>query len=220
VTAPALHLPPEVALDYANGNCSEALSLAAASHLTFCAVCRDAVTEHERRAQALIESLPGVPLPETSLEQTLARLDEPFAAPPAPVPLDLPAELRSLPLPVQQYAANLPNRRWRLLAPGVRAINLPLQSSTATTARIIRFRPGFVIPLHDHEGAEYTVVFSGSIAESGVVARRGDLIVRAPGDRHTQKIADDETCIALVVNEAPLIPLTFKGRLLRLVTGL
>jgi putative transcriptional regulator len=223
VREPQLHLPPEVALEYASGTSSEAVALAAASHLTFCATCRATVAEHERMGQALIELLPGTALEEGSLERILARLDEPAPLPPVlPAPPALPEELRVLPLPVQGYLAAAPDRRWRMLAPGVRAVDLPLAGSLGppATARLIRFRPGYVIPLHDHGGAEYTLVLSGSIEERGERALPGDLIVRAPSDRHTQRIGEDEACIALLVTEGPLIPLTFKGRLLKLITGI
>jgi putative transcriptional regulator len=218
---PHLHLPSDVALEYANGNCPEATSLAAACHLTFCRACRAEVATCERMAESLLESLPGVALASDTWENLLDQLDAPAptpAEPPAPRPL--PPEFSGLPAALQDYLTRASSLRWRTLVPGAKAIDLPLDAASEhATARLLRFQPGFLIPLHDHAGEEFTVVFSGSITDGDELGERGDVLVRAPGDRHVQKVTDAEPCIALVVNEGPLVPLTMRGRLLKLITG-
>jgi putative transcriptional regulator len=117
---------------------------------------------------------------------------------------------------LREALAGLGPLRWRLLLPGLRAIDLPLPPATA---RLLRFRPGLTIPLHDHAGLELTVVLSGSIADEAGAATAGDVVVRAPGQHHAQLVGAEEACVALVVNEGPLIPRNRWGRLLKRLAG-
>ena len=103
--------------------------------------------------------------------------------------------------------------RWRLVIPGVRAINLPVGAAD-DVVRLIAFKGGITIPLHDHGGPEHIVVFSGALEEEGARFGRGDISIREPGERHQQRVAPGEPCIALVVNEGKLQPLTLRGRIL------
>ena len=100
----------------------------------------------------------------------------------------------------------------------MRAIDLPLASSrpaaTGPRLRLVAFAPGVAIPPHDHGGTEHIVIFTGAIEEGGQRFARGDIATREAGERHEQRIAAGEPCVALVVNEGPLLPLTLRGRLL------
>ena len=156
-------------------------------------------------------------LPAGALEAALARLDAPPASrqqaralPPPPAFL----AAYGLPRPlVRRLAEAGAAPRWRAIVPGVRAIDLPL-GAAGSTARIVAFKAGVRIPLHDHGGAEHIVVLSGAIEEAEMRFERGDIAIRQPGERHEQRIASDAPCISLVVNEGKLLPLTLRGRLL------
>jgi putative transcriptional regulator len=87
-------------------------------------------------------------------------------------------------------------------------------------ARLLRLRPGLVIPSHDHHGAEHTVVFSGGLDDSNGHLGRGDASTMLPGDRHEQEASAGEDCVALVVHEASPRPLTLRGRLLKTIARL
>lgn len=63
------------------------------------------------------------------------------------------------------------------------------------------------------------MVFSGALEEEGKRIGRGDISMRVPGERHQQRVAEGEPCIALVVNEGRLQPLTLRGRLLIALSG-
>ena len=84
--------------------------------------------------------------------------------------------------------------------------------------RLVRFKGGVTIPFHDHGGPEYIVVFTGALEEKakddGRRFGRGDVSIRLPGERHEQRATPGEPCVALVVNEGALRPLTLRGRLL------
>jgi len=86
--------------------------------------------------------------------------------------------------------------------------------------RLLRLRPGLVIPSHDHGGSEHTVVFAGGLDDARVRLGRGDALTMEPGDHHRQIAAPGADCIALVVNEAPPRPLTLGGRILKRIARL
>jgi putative transcriptional regulator len=209
---PKFHLPEQGLVEYATGIGSSAAGLAVDCHLVFCARCRGELAASRDGLALMLDDLPGASIDPAARQRLLAGLEVP--APPAPPAV--PADLSWLPGPLHPYLAR--SSRWRMLVPGVRAIDLPVDSGEAT-ARVIRFRPGFVIPFHDHAGPEYTVIFSGRLQDTGEIAGRGDVVYRDAGVKHIQTITEDEECIALVVNERPLVPLTLLGRVLRFIAG-
>jgi putative transcriptional regulator len=208
---PKFHLPEQGLVEHATGIASPAVGLAVDCHLVFCDRCRGELAAAREGLSLMLADLPGASIDPIARQRLLGKLDDrrPAASPAVPAGLDW------LPAPLHPH---LVGSRWRMLVPGARAIDLPVTADQAT-ARVIRFRPGFVIPLHDHAGPEYTVIFSGRLQDTGEIAGRGDVVYREPGVEHIQTITGDEECVALVVNERPLVPRTLKGRLLRFIAG-
>ncbi len=216
--APAHHVPEEGLLEYVAGASTDPASLAIACHVALCPACAAETSALEAVGGSILAAGPGRDLAPGSLESALAQLDAPpqskaeasaarVAAPAFLTAFGLPAPLvRSLPAAAAA---------WRFVIPGVRAIDLPV-TSTDATARLISFGGGVTIPLHDHGGPEYVVVFSGALEEKAEGKRfgRGDISIRLTGERHEQRATPGEPCIALVVNEGKLRPLTLRGRLL------
>jgi len=211
------HVPDEALLAHAAGTATEGASLAIACHAGLCTACSARVAELEALGGALLETAGTAEVAPDALASVLARLDGPpqsrAAAAAAP---DVPELLRPYGLPRALRAvvgrAGGPVR-WHLVIPGVRAIDLPVGSGE-DVVRLIAFKGGITIPLHDHGGPEHIVVFSGALEEEGARFGRGDISIREPGERHQQRIAPGEPCIALVVNEGKLQPLTLRGRIL------
>ncbi|HZL21095.1 MAG TPA: hypothetical protein VFG23_25395 [Polyangia bacterium] len=214
---PNHHVPEEGLLEYVAGAATDPASLAIACHVSLCATCAAQAAALEAVGGSILETSPGEPLDAGALQATLARLD---AAPePAAVArgaVDAPRFLSAFGLP-SPLLRSLPAQvdDWRFVVPGVRAVDLPVVSAEAT-ARLISFGGGVTIPLHDHGGTEYVVVFSGALEEKAEGKRfgRGDISIRETGERHEQRATPGEPCIALVVNEGKLRPLTLRGRLL------
>jgi putative transcriptional regulator len=84
----------------------------------------------------------------------------------------------------------------------------------------VNLQPGLEIPLHDHGGPELTVIFTGALADDQGRFARGDISMREPGERHVQRVEAGAPCVALVINEGPLLPLTWKGKALTLLAKL
>jgi putative transcriptional regulator len=215
--SPSHHVPEEGLLEYVAGAATDPASLAIACHVSLCAACAAQAAALEALGGSILETSPGEALDAGALAATLARLD---AAPePAAVArgaVEAPGFLSAFELPsplVRSLPAQVAD--WRFVVPGVRAVDLAV-ASTGATARLISFGGGVTIPLHDHGGTEYVVVFSGALEEKAEGKRfgRGDISIRQTGERHEQRATPGAPCIALVVNEGKLRPLTLRGRLL------
>jgi putative transcriptional regulator len=217
-TAPPAHHPLEEALvEYAGGTTPGSGALAFACHVSLCDVCARRLAELEAVGGALMDSAPAQALAADALERAMAGLDAAGVAEEAPPPLPAFLAPYRLPRPLERVVAALPGRvRWRFGAPGVRTIDLSsaARAGDESRVRLVSFKPGVVIPPHDHKGTEHIVIFTGAIEEEGRRLGRGDIATRERGERHEQRIAAGEPCIALVVNEGPLVPLTLRGRLL------
>ena len=211
------HVPEEMLLEYAAGASTDAASLAMACHVALCDACAARVAELEAVGGGFLAAGGSEPLAPGALEAVLARID----APPQPraeagaVPA-APAFLTEFQLPrplLRRLAEGPAVSDWKFVVPGMRAVDLPA-GAPGVTIRLIAFKPGVTIPFHDHGGPEQVVVFTGALEEEGKRFERGDISIRDSGERHEQRVAPGDRCIALVVNEGKLQPLTLRGRLL------
>jgi putative transcriptional regulator len=219
---PQHHVPEDALCEYTAGAASEPAALAIACHIALCAACAARARALEAVAGNLLDEQAGAELAAGALESMLARLDappEPKQVAAAQVPA-APAFLASAELPrplLRALGASKPAADWRMVIPGVRAVDVAIDASAGApdaTVRVIAFKGGVTIPLHDHGGPEHIVVFTGALEEKGRRFARGDISIRNSGERHEQRAAAGEPCIALVVNEGKLQPLTLRGRLL------
>ncbi len=96
--------------------------------------------------------------------------------------------------------------RWRFLAPGVKQVELDLKWN-GCPARLVRFPPGYVVPLHTHEGPELTVCLQGSFADGEQVMHRGDVEVCDDAHKHQLRVSKDSACICLFVADSAPVPL-------------
>jgi putative transcriptional regulator len=211
------HVPEEMLLEYVAGASTDGAALAIACHVALCDACAARVAELEALAGGFLAAGGDAPLAPGALEAVLARID----APPQPraeaqVVPTAPAFLAEYDLPrplLRRLAEGSAGSDWRFVVPGVRAVDLPA-GAPGVTVRLIAFKPGVTIPIHDHGGPEQVVVFTGALVEEGKRFERGDISIRDAGEQHEQRVAPGTPCIALVVNEGKLQPLTLRGRLL------
>ena len=212
---PKHHFPDEVLLEYVAGNTVEAVSLAIAVHGSLCEPCRWQIALLERMGGALVDAAEPAPLRGDALERALAKLDD--APVPKPAPLSAPPGLEYLPRPLWRYLAR-DRAAFSAVVPGIATIELGI-APRAGTARIVQLDPDVVIPQHDHGGPEYGVLLRGGLRDGEADLHRGDVFYRTPGDVHEQSVLPGEPCIALVINEGSLIPLTEAGELLKLFSA-
>ena len=92
---------------------------------------------------------------------------------------------------------------WEPFRPGVEIRRLygsggPDESSAA----LLRYAPGGVVPSHAHEGHEHILVLSGEQSDEHGTYGEGTLIVNPPGSRH--RVTSQNGCIVLVIWERPV----------------
>lgn len=205
------HHPSEaLLLSYAAGALGEAEALAVSTHLTLCPHCRRMAAAAESVGGALLEASTPVAMASDGLQAVLARLD-------APEVLPARAEARTealpfLPRPLARYAeAALAAGGWRMAGPGVQ--QLRLATAGGAQARLLRLKPGTPLPEHTHRGSELTLVLSGSYSDELGRFARGDMAELDETIDHRPVVDQGETCVALIVTDAPL---KFRGLMARL----
>lgn len=210
---PNHHLPADWVIAYAAGTLEPAEYIVAATHLTLCPVCREAVRVAEAvGARALAQAAP-VSLPPGTLDSLLARLDDPEPTRPtgdasragaAPItPAFDPTGL--LPGPLYALAGPVEQLKWRWLAPFIQGVDLPVPTR-GLPLRIVRMSAGASLP-HRHVGTEVGLILQGGWTDQYGQVARGDLaIVDDEEAVHQQHIDRDGPCIALVLNAAPGVP--------------
>lgn len=220
---PVHHVPAEELLDYVAGRQGEAAALAIACHVALCPACRDEARGLEGIGGALLDTARPASMSAGGLERALERLQAPAVetvpdkaaagAWPEGERLGVPGAVGAL------LAPRLPagTTHWRYIAPGIRGVNVSLAKTEEETGtvRVVRLRPGLVIPQHGHRTTELTLVLTGALTDAVGRFARGDLSVRRPGDTHIQRVDDARECLALVINGDGLIPMTWTGRLVR-----
>ena len=183
------HHPSEATLvRYAAGALPEALAIVTATHLGFCAHCRQILTTLEATGGVLLDELPPVSLKDNALEQLLSQLDQP---PPAEPPVLHP----ELPPPLHKVMLG----RWWPIGFGVRW--RPLRLSGTAWGGLVLAQPGRSLPRHGHDGLELTCVLSGAFADETGHYLPGDL--EEPDIDHDQPPATVGTvpCLCVIASE-------------------
>lgn len=202
------HLTDDLLLAYAAGSLQENWSIAIASHLSLCPVCRQRAAQFAAIGGAALEDFAGAPMDNDALARCLGRLDD---EKPEPLPAARDRSARPiLPQPLRDYVGGDVDRvRWSLVGGGVHQFILPTRTR-GSQARLLRIKPGEAVPEHGHRGLELTLVLAGSFADGGDEFRRGDIAVVDEDVRHTPVAGLGEPCICLAVTDAPLV---FRGLL-------
>jgi putative transcriptional regulator len=188
------HPDDDLLLSYASGAAEEAVALVIATHLAFCAQCREAVALMETIGGSLLEDLPPVPLAQTAFAATVARLDglQPFPRPPHTPSCD------GTPQPLRHWlGGDLSNVRWRRMGP--RLAYLPLLRRGRTSVKLLRGAPGTEVGAHTHRGLELTLVLKGGFSDVTGSYGPGDLQCSDRSLTHSPIADPGEDCINLAV---------------------
>ena len=197
------HPPFDLVVDYASGSLPEPIALAVACHAEMCRKCRDRIRELESVGGALLDAIEPVAISNRELEAAMARLDDldmeeaVVATAPKDAPTRLPAALRRL---IGEAWERLP---WRKVGGLFQEARLPL-GAEGYKVSLMRLKPGARMPRHTHHGAEYTLVLSGGYTDGGRAFLPGDFAAKDPSDEHKPVVDEDEECLCLVVQDAPV----------------
>ena len=204
------HLDEATLLSYAAGTLGEALSVAAACHISMCSQCRSAVRQAEALGGEILDDLESTAVSNARRAATLASLDDAPAVRLVFVKSDMPAPLQRL-LQGQCFR----QLRWRKKAPGVAVYELPLSEGAKGSLKLLSIASGMTMLEHGHGGEELTLVLQGAFKDKTGRFARGDIADLDEETEHCPVIEKGETCICLYATEAPSHYKTLLGRLLQ-----
>lgn len=179
---------------YAAGALPGGLALVVATHLHFCAACRDTAGLAEALGGVLLDALPPTPVSADALDRALERTTEPrLIVPPSGEagPLLEPG----LPPPLNRCAFG----GWKPLTRGMWF--RPLRLSDGVWAGLVEGAAGRVLPSHAHVGTEMTCVLSGSFSDVRGHYGPGDLVEVGTGEDHQPVIDKTGPCLSLIAIE-------------------
>jgi len=201
-------------LSYSAGALGESWSLAVATHLAYCSVCRETVDGADEMGGVLLEDMAPDPMSAAALSETLSKLDLPEAVAPNALSEDVPlAEQTAVPQPLRNYLdGTFDDIAWESIGSGASQYLIPTGDNAQ--ARLLNIPAGTPVPEHSHGGRELTLVLSGSFSDNFGTFGPGDLEDVDDDTQHRPLAGMDEPCICLAVTDAPL---KFKSWVPRLV---
>ena len=215
----ASHQPSnELVEDFFRGNLSAGLSVAVSAHLEMCG---DYAAASSRVESSIGDDWKvGADIPQ-SLDITSA-VEKITSQPQASVhdisekrhrPTEMHTLERSIKLPKVLAKVASKGLVWKNLAAGISSALLKLDDQTQ--CEFLYIKPGARVPLHRHQGNEFTLVLDGSFHDSAGEYFPADFLVRN-GD-HQHQPASEEGCLCFSVLDSPL---TFTSGLARLLNPL
>lgn len=211
------HPSDDLLMQYASGALPQGLALFVATHLNYCAECRDEVRTAELIGGALLADDDGaMPAAERLNGHAVEILIDRAASEPMPSfacaagPVDVPVPLRNYVGP--SFGA----LKWRTLWPGVQSFSLRGLTDEGQV-NLIRLRPGMAMPDHTHAGEEHTLVLQGAFEDETGRYGVGDVAIADESLRHRPVADGAGPCLCLYVVDAPL---RFTSKLTNLVSRL
>jgi putative transcriptional regulator len=66
-------------------------------------------------------------------------------------------------------------------------------------AKILNISGGKSLPLHRHEGVEYSIVLDGCYIDGDKVYNKGDFMSMTKGSKHAPRVAENQNCVCLII---------------------
>ena len=214
--SPDHHPAEEFLLQYASGAATEPFALVVATHLSYCAECREIVAQAEAIGGALLDDLTPDPAGLSSLDRDVANILERASRVPR---ARAEAPRSALASPLGNYVADLNGVAWRSLGPGIHHCVL-VKDKHGAVARLLRIAPGLSVFEHGHSGNELTLVLEGSYRAGGEQFRQGDVECADDTINHRPVADTGAACICLAVTDAPLRFRNLLGRIMQPFIGI
>lgn len=212
------HLDHATVLAYAAGTLGEALSVVAASHVSWCPACHAAVRQAEIMGGQLMLDLDSTAVSADCKTRTLNLLDRAtlhrFPA--------RPASHGEVPTPLSRVlgGAALRDLPWKRKAPGVALHHIPLSSSDSGKLVLMRIAPGKAMPEHGHGGEELTLLLTGAYRDEIGRFGPGDVADLDEDIEHRPVVENGEDCYCVVAIEAPTRFKSLSARIMQPFIGI
>ena len=191
--------------EFAAGTLDTAQAVAVSAHLHFCKQCAQSVQQMEKMGGAMLEELTPQHLPENSFDSLMQAIDDS-----KPQIESTPKSHEALPTVVRQLMDQEP-LKWQKTNASLRTAPLTVgQKDYEVSLQCIQ--AGGTTPKHDHRGEEMTVVLKGSFSDENGIYQEGDFLMKEPGQVHQPVSAQNQDCLCLSVQEAPVKLTSLWGR--------
>ena len=190
---------------YAAGTLPLPLSIGISSHLSFCASCRaDAHRFQTVGAQVIKQLVPAVAVADDAFSRLMATIDHAPIAASESIKTESLMRVDGVPNALRKLIPNgFDALNWRRVLPSLRVADIGLSDDRYQVA-LHRINIGGRVYEHDHGGDEFTLVLQGSFSDDFGYYSDGDFICRQPNERHTPTAAQNEECIVLTIQAAPV----------------
>ncbi len=212
------HLDPATILAHAAGTLDEAFHVVVASHLAWCAECREAARQASQLGGEMLGQLATTPVSGECRSKTLSMLDTATLHP-------FPKSQRSrseIPDPLAHLLRGkvLADLAWKRKAPGLALFDLPVSNASSGKLFLMRIAPGMAMPEHGHGGEEITLILSGAYNDRFGRFAQGDVADLDESIEHQPVVETGAACICLVATEAPTRFKSWPARLLQPLIGI
>lgn len=212
------HPTEDMLVEYAAGSLDQALAISIKAHIEMCPECREKVSrynqlgatlmmneevEHADEAEGQQQSFADLM---TRIKSTSANEQARFTPTAKPKNTTLPAVLDAL-LPARSKL------KWRRVSPSLKQANLATGQNQYEVC-LHKISKGGKVAHHDHRGLEVTLVLSGAFSDENGTYKKGDFVVRQPGERHRPCATQNQDCLCLSVVAAPVKLTGFMGTLI------
>lgn len=200
-------------LRHAAGALDAGFSLLIETHLDLSPAARAAHARFEALGGLFLEEMEPAEVDPAALNKALGALDD--EAPPTRRAPDRAPQHPAMPegFSLPPTLARQAIRRWRWIAPGVRAAAIALPETAASRAFLLEIAPGVRVPEHGHDGEEFTCVLRGGFVDGAAHYAVGDVAVADAESVHDIVIDSDSSCLCLVAMEGRTRPSHWFGRL-------
>lgn len=190
-------------LAYASGKMTNAHALATAAHLSQCRHCQQQVAVLQQLGGNLLEETAPVALAADSWQKLSQRLDQNAVHTSNAMTEQPPAPHSGLPAPLHKLLPYGLPRRWQRISTSVKQATLQTLPD-GTLIALHHIRAGGRVPQHSHDGVEITLVLNGSFSDQHGLYRDGDFLALDETVEHTPIAAQNEDCLCLTVQAAPI----------------
>lgn len=188
---------------FAAGTLPLPLSLCVSAHLSFCPACRTQVQHFQAiAAQLMADFAPAAAVGDDVFAKLMSTIDK--APVIAAVNTELPAPRDGIPRVLRKLIPHgFDKLDWNWQLPALKVADLGLSDKHFQVA-LHRIKAGGRVYEHDHQGNEFTLVLQGSFSDDFGCYNDGDFILRQPHEPHSPTAAQNEECICLTVQAAPV----------------
>lgn len=195
----------------AAGSQPEAFAAVVASHLALCPECRAEVRHMQEIGVALFDKLEPVPVSCQPPVVAMRASEADVASTPSDREAIADICKTGVPMPLAKHVGCcLHDVPWQTVAPGIATYTIPLSQGCCGTLKLVMVQPGVALPRHGHQGAELTLVLTGSYTDEIGTFRPGDVADLDEEVTHKPVACPRDGCVCLTASYG-LVPSTAKS---------